>query len=301
MSTSNSPQPETLAELVSLTAKHCPEDGIHPTVLESLHLIRASHINEPMPVLYAPALCIIVQGSKHAILGGEVYRYDPHQYLVVSVDLPVIGQVIEATPDKPYLCLRLDLNVLQIGELMRETRLSPLAEEARRGLYLSRLDNDLLDPLLRLLRLLDTRQDMPVLGPLVEREIFYRLLQGEQSSRLRQIAVSDSQTQRISRVIDALKRNFSKPVRMEELAREVHMSVSGLHHNFKKVTAMSPLQYQKRLRLLEARRLLMGETGDITSVCHQVGYESPSQFSREYSRLFGLSPSRDMKRLATAE
>lgn len=286
-----------LTELVALAKKHCPEDGVHESAVAPLYLIRASQPNEPTPVLYEPAVCLIVQGSKHAILEHETYRYDPSHYLVVSVDLPVVGQVIEATPDKPYLCLRLSLDPMQIGELIRDTQLETIPEDPRRGLFLSRVDGDLLDPVLRLMRLLDKPRDIAVLAPMIVREIVYRLLLGEQAGQLRQIALADSQTQRISRIIDTLKLNYAKPLRIEDLAREAHMSVSGLHHNFKKITAMSPLQYQKRLRLLEARRLLLSEIADVTTACHRVGYESPSQFSREYSRLFGAPPSQDIKRL----
>lgn len=288
---------EILPELVALAKKHCPEDGIHSSSIAPLYLIRASQVNEPMPLLYEPALCIIVQGSKHTMLGDEVYRYDPSHYLVVSVDLPMTGQVVEATPDKPYLCIRLDLDLMQIGELIRETMTESVPAQPKRGLYIGRSDVNLLNPVLRLLRLLDTPRDIPVLTPLIMREVLYRLLLSEEGARLQQIVISDSQTQRISQVINALKQNYSKPIRMEDLAREAHMSVSGLHHNFKKITAMSPLQYQKRLRLLEARRLLSSKVSDVTTACHKVGYESLSQFSREYSRLFGLPPSKDIQRL----
>lgn len=289
------------SELASLIGRNIAADGMRATGIPRLFLMRASQITEPMPTVYDPALCIVVQGRKQAMLADEVYVYGPEQFLVVSVDLPVVGQVIEATPAEPYLCLKLNLDTGQLSALMMElgqgmTR-NQQAERLRLGLSVSPVDPALLDAVVRLARLLETPKDIPVLAPLVEREILYRLLSGEYGDRLRQIATADSRMVAVNRAISWLKRNFASPFRIEIVAREARMSPSALHHSFKSVTAMSPLQYQKQLRLQEARRLMLGQALDAATAGHSVGYESPSQFSREYSRLFGAPPSRDIARL----
>jgi len=288
-------------ELTGLIGRNIDADGMSATSIPRLFLMRASQLTEPLPVVYEPALCIVAQGRKQVILADEVYYYGPEQCLVISVDLPVVGQVIEATPATPYLCMRLDLDPGMLSALMLElgqvvTR-NQRAERLRLGLSISPVDPPLLDAVVRLARLLETPEDIPILAPLVEREILYRLLSGEYGGRLRQIATADSRLASVNRAISWLKRNYAAPFRIETIAREARLSPSALHHSFKSVTAMSPLQYQKQLRLQEARRLMLGQAMDAATAGHQVGYESPSQFSREYSRLFGAPPSRDIARL----
>jgi AraC-like DNA-binding protein len=284
--------------LAALIEQHVRVDGIHPTAVPRLSLIRSSEPTEPMHVLHEPALCLVAQGRKQMMLAGEVHAYGPDQCLVVSIDLPVVAQVIEATPETPYLCLRLELDPGQLSSLMLETGLG--ARDNRRpgpGLSLSPVAPDLLDAAARLVKLLADPQDIAILGPMIIREILYRLLSSEHSARLRHIAMADSRLQSINRAISWLKLNYAEPFRIERLAREAHMSPSALHHNFKTVTAMSPLQYQKQLRLHEARRLMLGHSMDAATAGLNVGYESPSQFSREYSRQFGAPPSRDIAAL----
>jgi AraC-like DNA-binding protein len=274
---------------------------MHATAIPRLFLMRASQPSESLPTVYEPAVCIVGQGRKQVMLADEVYFYDPEQYLVVAVDLPVSGQVIEATPAEPYLCLRLDLDPGQLSALMMELGQSPPrnqhAERLGLGLSTSPVEPALLDAVTRLLRLLETPKDITILAPLIEREILYRLLSGAYSDRMRQITLADSRMVSVNRAISWLKRNFAAPFRIETVAREARLSPSALHHNFKSVTAMSPLQYQKQLRLQEARRLMLAQAMDAATASHHVGYESPSQFSREYSRLFGAPPSRDIARL----
>ncbi|TSC25185.1 AraC family transcriptional regulator [Corallococcus sp. Z5C101001] len=287
-----------LSSLVALMERHVPTDGLHTTAIPRVVLIRASTPTLPLHTLHEPALCIVAQGRKQVLLGEELYVYGPDQCLVASVDLPVTGQVVEATPSAPYLCFRLDLEPGQLGSLMMEAELdAPGAEDGVRGLALGPVGAPLLDATVRLLRLLDTPRDIPVLAPLVIREILYRLLAGENSERLRRIAVADSRRDSVTRAIHWLKEHYAAPLRIERLARAVHMSPSALHHHFKSVTAMSPLQYQKQLRLQEARRLMLAQAMDAAMAGHSVGYESPSQFSREYRRMFGAPPSRDIARL----
>lgn len=278
-------------ELIELVAQFAPADGLHDTVIAPLQLLRASAPTQGLPAVYEPGLCVVVQGSKQAMMAGEVFRYDPLHYLVISVTLPIVGQILEATPERPYLCARINIDPREIGALMLEANVSasPVAG-VERGLRVSRVSDALLDAVLRLLRLLRTPRDVSVLAPLAVREIYYRVLMGDLGPRLRELAVADSHSDRIARAIDLLKRRYAEPVRVKELADAVHMSASSLHHHFKQVTAMSPLQFQKQLRLHEARRLMLTEGVDAAVASHRVGYESPSQFSREYRRLFGAPP-----------
>ncbi len=288
-------------ELARLIARFAPSDGVYQTAIPRLKVVRLSQPSEPMHGLHEPALCIIAQGAKQVILGDRIYRYDAAHCLVVSLDLPVIGEVIEATPDEPYLCVKLELDPAAIGALMLEA--PPLAEpepSSGPGLTISPMTPALRDAVIRLTGLLETPADIAVLAPLVEREILYRLLTGDQAARLRQIAVAESKLQQVNRAIGWIKRNYRKPFSVEVVAAEARMSPSALHQHFKAVTAMSPLQYQKQLRLQEARRLILAKAHDAASAGFQVGYESPSQFSREYSRLFGAPPLRDVARLRGA-
>lgn len=289
---------ERRAELAARMERLTAGDGIHATPIGGLSLIRFSRPTEPTHTWYKPVLCVIAQGTKQVMLADQVYRYDPARYLVSSVDLPIVGQVVEASPKRPYLCFALDLDPGEIGALLIEAGLlASSGGDADRALFFSRTSLPLIDAVLRLVRLLETPRDIPILAPLVVREILYRLLRSEQGGRLQRVAAAGNQAQRIAKAIGWLKRNYTQALRIEALARDVHMSPSALHHWFKAVTAMSPLQYQKQLRLQEARRLMLGELTDAATAAYRVGYESPSQFSREYSRLFGAPPSRDVARL----
>jgi AraC-like DNA-binding protein len=287
-----------LRELTALIQRFTGDDGVHTTRIEPLCLYRSSATSEPMHTIYKPALCLTAQGRKEVILGEESVFYDPAHYLFATVELPVVGQVVEATPAKPYLAIRLDLDPALIGSLAMEAGLAESgSRNTERGLFVSQVELPVLEAVVRLVRLLETPEDIRIVAPLIIREIVYRLLVGSQGERLRQIASENSQTQRILKAIHLIKDNFTQPLRIEDVAREVYMSPSGLHHHFKAVTTMSPLQYQKQLRLQEARRLMIGEDVDAMTASYRVGYESPSQFSREYSRLFGAPPIRDIARL----
>ncbi|WP_213628652.1 AraC family transcriptional regulator [Pseudomonas sp. Pc102] len=286
------------AELAATMQRFAPEYGVYQTAISPLHFIRSDAPTDTIHTIHKPGLCIIAQGRKEVRLWDESYVYDPLNYLVVSVTLPLAGQVIEASPESPYLCIRLDIDPAEIAQLIADV--SPIgvpAREPSRGLYLDKIDTTLLDAMLRLVRLLDTPADIPALAPLALREIFYRLLKGQQGQRLHEIAIADSQTHRVTRAIEWLNRNYAKPLHIDELASYVNLSISTLHHRFKAVTAMSPLQYQKQLRLQEARRLMISEGMDVSAAGFKVGYESPSQFSREYSRMFGAPPSKDIAKI----
>ena len=299
------------AELTALLERHTGWDGSHPTAIAPLSLHRLSAPMPPVHSVLKPTFCITAQGGKLAVLGEETHLHDPARYLLLSVDLPLTVQIIEATLEEPYLGLCLDIDPQQVSLLLLEMEgMEPGGKEAGRGhggsesrtpapcgLSLSPTDVPLLDAVLRLLRLLDTPEDVPMLAPPAVREILYRLLTGEQGGRLRQIAVHNSLTQRVARAIAWITRHYAEPLPIETLAQEVCMSASGLHHHFKAVTAFSPLQYQKHLRLQEARRLMLSEALDAATAGYRVGYQSASQFSREYRRLFGAPPHRDIARL----
>ncbi len=287
------------AELAALIEQHTGSDGLHQTVIPRLMLARASCSQKPAHTVSEPAFCILAQGSKRVLLADEVYVYDSSNYLIVAQSLPLSGQVIDASPEAPYLGLRLDFDVRDIAALALELKLGEAlsARSPQRGLCTGALTTSLLEPVLRLLKLLATPEDVATLAPLICREILYRLLKLPEGWRLAQMAIVGSHSQRIAKAIGLLTQRYQQPLRLEDLAAEVHMSASSLHQHFKAVTAMSPLQFQKQLRLQEARRIMLGEQVDAATAGHRVGYESQSQFNREYSRFFGLPPARDVKRL----
>jgi AraC-like DNA-binding protein len=274
---------------------------MHETAIPELKLYRFSRPTDPLHVLYEPAVFVVVQGRKHVTLGDETYVYDRSQYLTVSMDLPVVGKVVEASPAEPYLCMTLTVDPRDLAALIVETRRQlPSDDHDGRALYVSPLRAPLLEGFLRLVRLLDATEDIPVLAPLILREIDYRLLHSEQFGRLAQMAIGDGRLRRVSGAIAWIKEHFAEPLQIEALAKQVNMSPSALHHHFKAVTAMSPVQYQKRLRLGEARRLLLSGAPSAEAVAYEVGYASASQFSREYARLFGQPPRRDASQVRGA-
>jgi AraC-like DNA-binding protein len=286
------------SELASLIEQFATTDGMNQTAIPRVLLYRSSRPTEPIHSVYEAAVCFIAQGRKQAMIGDRVLVYDRAQYLVVSVDVPIIGQILDASPEKPYLCLCLNLDPAALGALMLETQVYDAdSDQPGPALSLSTVTPELINAAVRLLRLLAKPQDIPILAPLAEREILYRLLNGEQASRLKQIAFAESKLQQVNRAIRWIKQNFREPFSIDAVASEAHMSSSALHQHFKAVTAMSPLQYQKQLRLQEGRRLMLSQSIDAAMAGHTVGYESPSQFSREYARMFGAPPVRDIERL----
>ena len=287
---------ETMAEKIDY---YTLAKGNEPTsVYSPLTMYRYEAPTELTSYVQEPAVCLIVQGYKRVLLGDEEYFYDQEHYLITLVDLPVSAQILEASKDKPYLGLTLKLDKKQIAQMMLNDRISNSRNlPADRALAVSRLDVPLTQAFQRLITLLDHPEDIPVPAPLVQEEIVYRLLTGEQGKRLQQISMVGSHSHQIARAIEWLKNNFDQAFKVDELAALSGMSTSSLHYHFRAVTAMTPLQFQKRLRLNEARQRMLLEQKDATTAAFEVGYESPSQFSREYSRLFGAPPSRDIKRL----
>lgn len=285
-------------ELAERIERYTGQDGAFKTPVPSLWFIRYSHETEPAYRVYVPSLCFIAQGQKEIRLAQERYEYGPADYLISSMNLPVVGQVIKASPESPYLTFKLEITPNEILEVIKDSdiQITP-KENARRALFVGQIEPSLLDAILRLTRLLDSPQDIPYLAPIYTREILYRLLQGPYGVALAQIAMEGSSTYRIREAIEQITRRFDQALRIEELAEIANMSMSTFHRHFKEVTAMSPLQFQKQLRLQEARRLLLAESTDAADVAFRVGYESASQFSREYSRMFGSPPRTDIKRL----
>lgn len=289
------------AELADRIARNVPGDGLHESVVPGLSLIQASTPSQPLPTVYHPSVCVVVQGRKRALLADEVFVYDPLHYLVVSMTLPISGQIVEATPERPYLCLRIDIAPALVNELLLQMGPSTAASASTgRAVYLARTSASLLDAVLRLARLLDTPDEAAVLAPLALREIHYRVLTGELGQRLRELCEVDGPSQRVARAIELIKTRYAESLRIEELAAAAHMSASSLHQRFKAATAMTPLQFQKQLRLQEARRLMLMDGMEAAAASHHVGYESPSQFSREYRRLFGAPPRREIEAMRAA-
>jgi len=288
-------------ELVERVARAIPEDG-DVGAPGGLRLLRRSSLAPKDHGVSSPALCVIAQGSKEVLLGDECYRYDANHYLVTAAALPTASRVTEASEERPYLGVVLGLDPALVGSVMVEAgQTAPREHAAVRAFDVSPLDANLLDAVVRLVRLLDTPADEArFLRPLVTREIVFRLLKGEQGNQLRQIAVLGGHSHRIAEALERLRLDFDRPLRIEDIAREVGMSVSGFHHHFRAVTAMSPLQFQKQLRLREARQLMLSEDLDSASAGHRVGYSDASHFTREYKRLFGEPPARDVERLREA-
>ena len=290
--------PDT-AQLARLLAAYAPHDGSFDMRIPGLMVSRLSRVNnECVHALRVSSLCIVAQGAKTVIVGDEVYEYDASQMIVFSVALPVAAQVTRASQSEPYLSLRLELDPHKIAELVLKVypRGLPAVQE-RSAVYLTPVDGRIVNAAVRLMECLAHPGDVELLGPLVTDEILIRLLRSPIGVRVAQMGFAESSVQRIAKAISWLRENYSQPIKVEELAEMVHMSVSSFHEHFKAVAAMSPLQYQKVLRLQEARRLMLSAMMDASAASQRVGYLSASQFSREYSRFFGSAPTRDIARL----
>ena len=282
-----------LDTLVDLISRHAPTDGAHASLIPGVKLLRASSPTMPMPVIYAPTLCLVAQGTKLAALGMTTYRYDPAHFLVASVELPVMGSVIKASRSCPYLCLQLDLDSTELSDLAIRYPASAKGEvTVPAGLTLNRTTPELFDAAIRLLGLLDAPHDIDALAPLTIREILYRLMTGTGGGIIRHMARGGSRLNQIARAIVWIRAHFRGPCRIEHAAEIAGMSRSTFHFHFKAVTTMSPIEFRTHLRMQEARRLMVGDAADAASAGFQVGYESPSQFSRDYARIFGMPPAK---------
>ena len=279
-------------------ARWTSEGEQNPGAIPSLSLFREEGPTDPISAVYEPSVCMVVQGAKRVLLGNETYVYNEQQYLITSVDLPAFFQVIEASKERPLLGLKLTFDIQEVSRLLIDSNFPHhRAQRSAHGMATSEITLPLLTAFQRLVDLLDEAQDIQMLAPIIQKEIVYLLLAGEQGARLRQIAAAGSQSQQIARIIEWLKNNYTQQLRIDDLASQARMSTASFHNHFRSITALSPLQYQKHLRLHEARRLMLAESLDAATAAFQVGYESPSQFSREYNRLFGAPPLRDVTRL----
>lgn len=284
-------------ELVGRIMQAVPTDGV-AEVFPGIFFARSSKPTQRLHSVFTPAFCVIAQGSKQVLLGEDVFVYDSGSYLISSVDLPIVSHVAEASADRPYLSFRMNLDSSIVASVMMESGVETKKNNCMvKAMNVSPIDADMLDTVVKLARLLDNPNEMKFLAPLVIREIIFRLFRGEQGARLSYLIHSEGDTQRISKAVKELRENISEPLKIENLARNLGMSVSGFHHHFKSVTAMSPLQFQKQLRLQEARRLMIGEHLDVASAGLKVGFDDPSYFSREYKKLFGEPPRRDIEKV----
>ncbi|HCE1513644.1 TPA: AraC family transcriptional regulator [Vibrio parahaemolyticus] len=270
----------------------------YDTPISGLRFSRWTTPTPPTSYTHNPSICLIAQGRKRVLLGEESFIYDANHFLISSVDLPIIANIIEASEEQPYLGLIMELDLTEISQLIVDSELAfTQSKEAQKGIAVGELSESLLDAFVRLAELLDEGQNTKILAPIIKREIFYRLLMSEQGTRLHQIVTAGSHSHQIAKAIDWLKNNFVKPLNVGDLASYTGMSKSSFYTHFRSMTSMTPLQFQKKLRLSEARRLMLTENLDAMAATFKVGYESPSQFSREYSRLFGAPPSKDIKSL----
>ncbi|MGW5399171.1 AraC family transcriptional regulator N-terminal domain-containing protein [Streptomyces sp. NPDC003952] len=287
-----------LEELRTLLARHARADWT--TAIDGVLISKVDRSDPPAPSTSGTVLAVVAQGTKRLAHGDRIFEYGAGQYLVASVDLPVTGQFIGATPQFPALGFGLTLEPSAVAELLLRAGpgdTPPGGGTARPGIAVSDAPQALLDAVVRLLRLLDEPRDRTVLAPLVKHEILWRLIAGEQGGAVRQLGLADSSLSHVSRAVRWIREHYAEPFRVEDLARLSGMSVSAFYRNFQAVTAMSPIRFQKQIRLQEARLLLATHPRDVTGVGHQVGYDSPSQFSREYRRQFGAPPSEDATRL----
>jgi AraC-like DNA-binding protein len=284
-------------ELFDRIQRLLPKDGaLEP--FPGFLIARLSKPTESLQSIFQPALCFVVQGGKRVLLGEEIFRYDPGHYLLYTVDLPLVFQVEKACEEEPYMGFSLNLDPALVAEVLVEAGVEGKKRDATvKAIDVQAIDADLLDAVVRLFRLFDTPNQVKVLAPLITKEIVYRLLMTGQGSRLSHLMASAGDTRRISRAIEHLREHFDEPFRVEEVARKFGMSTSGFHQHFKSVTAMSPLQFQKQIRLQEARRLMLADDLDAASAGFRVGYEDPAYFSRDYKKLFGAPPQRDIARL----
>ena len=286
-----------LDELRALLARHARPDMT--TAVEGVLVSKAEHADPPSPSMSGTVLALIAQGAKRIALGDRVYEYRAGQYLLASVDMPITGHFTEASPDRPALGFGLVLHPTTVAELLLQAAPGDLPPDSGTpsGMAVSDAPDELVDAVIRLLRLLDRPRDLAVLAPLLKREILWRLITGEQGAVVRQLGLADSSLAHVARAVRWIRDHYAQPFRVEDVARLSGMSMSAFYRNFQAVTAMSPIQFQKQIRLQEARLLLATHPNDVTTVGHRVGYDSPSQFSREYRRQFGAPPSQDAARL----
>ncbi|OQP35296.1 AraC family transcriptional regulator [Pantoea latae] len=293
-------EPAQLQHLAQLIDRHATEDGRHDSAIDFLFFGRSSRPSEPTAHAQWASFALVAQGGKALRMGEEIIHYGPGDLLLVTMDMPVRSCVTVATPEKPNLGIGIAINEARLMHYLDTFPLTASLAEARteRGIAAHKVSPLLVDAVIRLIRLLDQPQDIAALAPLIEQEIFYRLLTGPEGGRILNMALAERPGNKVARAARWLRENFHQPLKIDRLASSVGMSASSLHHHFKAVTAMTPMQYQKQLRLNEARRLMLVDRLDAGTAGYRVGYQSASQFSREYSRFYGQSPARDVRQRA---
>lgn len=283
-----------LKELADIVLRHTPDENLNRTAIPGLACIRMGRANEHLPEVYNPCICLVVQGAKAITYGNEVHACNAGDYMTIPVTMPIIGMVREASAEKPYLCLEVDIDLAMAGEIFVSGNIpSGGPRLAARSLFVAAMGQDIGEPLLRLARLLDEPGDAGFLAPMYTREVCYRLLQSEHGRHIAHLAMGEGNLQKVGKVIAHINKHFRQTIRISDLANVAEMSVSGLHQHFKEITTLTPLQFQKQLRLIEARRFMAVELKGAAEAAYHVGYESPSQFSREYARMFGNPPAKD--------
>ncbi|EST10894.1 AraC family transcriptional regulator [Sporolactobacillus laevolacticus DSM 442] len=290
---------KALDQLIAMTDRITSADGRTPTIVPFLTIVRSSRETPKSQGVLTPSFCLILRGTKKFYLGQEIFHYSAGDYLTSLIDIPAAAQVIDATEESPYIGLRVDFTTQEIASVAMEAEISTEPKEKNRGAgaFIGKSDAALLDIFFRLLTLVDKSKNVRFLSELIKREMIFNLLSGDFGHLFLQKALFDQRADGVGKAIHWVKENYARSFTIEELAKSCNMSISGLHHKFKAVTTMGPLQYQKQLRLLEARRLMLSGPMGATTAALTVGYESPSQFNREYRRLFGLPPLQDMKSL----
>lgn len=289
---------DQLKALRVLLEQNSKNDGITPTAIPGVEIFKATSTTVPLPVVYEPSLCVLAQGQKQVFMDRNIFDYKAGEFLTVTVDLPLHSQITQATPAEPYLLLKVDIDAASIAELNSHlVQQSPVDSAAGKGLFVGNIDSGTASAVMRLAELLQTPEHIAVLAEQTKREMFYRLLCGRYGPLISQMAIKDSHLRRISNAVQCIKLEFRNPLSIPHLADLAGMSVSSFHAHFKTITGLSPLQYQKSLRLLAARNMMAAENLDAAATAYQVGYESPSQFSREYTRMFGNPPARDISQM----
>lgn len=285
-------------DFIELLDRHSKDKQGGDLVMPDVRLYRSLTCGSRMPGLYNPSICVIAQGEKQILIHEKVISYSAGEYLLASVDIPVIGQVVQASESIPYLCMQIDFNPQELGDVVLQVGECKKKNTGKlQGIVTGTPDYALEDCFVRLLRLLDTPDYIPVLAPMIKKEIYYRLLKSEHAEYIVQMILQGSNLSKIATAIQIIKSHLFHTLNIENLARQVGMSLSSFHAHFKSVTNMSPLQFQKNLQLMEARQLMLVQSMDVSSTAHRVGYQSASQFNREYSRFFGKSPRRDIEAL----
>lgn len=287
-------------DLIAIVNEHHRGEGVLETAIPSIRFFRSSEKTSTSPTIYEPMFCLLLQGEKRIHLGNEEFSFNELDYLMVPVMVPVVGSIVCASASKPYIGISISLDLQELADLIIDMAGSLDEHDSPQSLNINRADEELMSVVKRMLTLLDNQDEISILLPMLKRELMFRLLKGPAGCQLRQFLLFDTQANRISKVMDHIKQHFDSTLRVKELASSVNMSESSLYNAFKSVTSMSPLQYQKQIRLNEARRIMLQDGLDAAAASYRVGYESPSQFSREYSRLFGIPPIADVSRYRRA-